>query len=590
MEKTNEKIRKEKLKRYSQEYTFFKQKESERYVKTLEIIKKRSSSKPEYKFSNLYNILKDKQFLFNCYQKLQKNTGALTKGTDQTTVEGMSNQKMENILTKIKDNTYKFSPARRILIPKPGKNTMRPLTIPNFDDRIIQEGIRIILNAIYEPEFSKLNSNYGFRENTGTKQAIDSIIENGRNKFFAIEGDIEKAYDTVDFKIMIEIIKKKICDNKFLKLIEQSFKAGYTLNDIEYNTTLGIPQGGIASPILFNIYMHEFDKYIENRLKQLADDINQNEKRGEARHSNRSKQYRILSKRYQTLRTKVSNYKLKLSKPIKTYNEKETTHLKNITKEKKKILQLYKKTKSTSNKKTTIKFHYIRYADDWIITSNANKTILEPIKNEIDTWLKQNLKLQLSQDKTKITDITKEYCHFLGFRFKNNQHESPNITYIRNNTKVRQRAAWGIFCDIDHERVSNRLIAKGFLEKNMKTRYSTKLMQLQTHEIVYRYRSIIDGIFNYYYPNITFKSSLNRYHFYLLYSCYKTIAARQKTSIREVIKKYTSQLKISYEEKYKDINENIITKQRYQYIPTYIQTMEDTKERTKNTKKQIQTS
>lgn len=573
--------RKEELKQLAQEYSSFKEEKSKRYLKTLEILKERSKQNPEYKFTNLYNIIKDEFFLFYNYQKLQKKAGALTKGTDETTTEKISIQRIKDIIKKITDNNYKFSPFRRIMIPKLGKSTMRPLTISNFDDRIIQEAIRTILNAIYEPEFQKLNCNYGFRENIGVRQAISNILLNGRNKFYAIEGDIEKAYDTVDYKTMIQILKKKIEENKFLKLIEQSFKVGYTLEDIEYNTTLGIPQGGIASPILFNIYMHEFDKFILNRLEEIRTEINTKENRSEIRHHNRSKNEKIYSKKDQNANIKILNFKIRKKKPIKEYDEKDKQILKNLLKEKKRISQIYRKTKSTSNKKTPIQFYYTRYADDWIIISNADEKILTPIKEEIKEWLEKNLKLNLSQEKTKITNITKEYFTFLGFRFKNNQNKAPNITHIRKKKKIKQRTTWGLFCDIDHERVTNRLKAKGFLDIKGKIRYSTRLMQLQTHEIVYRYKSMIDGIFNYYYPNITFKSSLSRYHYYLLYSCYKTIAARQKATIKDVIAKYTRELKITYQEKYKDRNQKITTKNKIQYIPTYLQTMKDTQERTK---------
>ncbi len=213
-------------------------------------------------FDNLMSLLENEYFLLNCYENLCRNKGALTRGTDKRTADEMSTQRIHELKEKRKNNTFHFSPARKVMIPKPGKTVLRPLTIPNFDDRIIQEGIRVILNSIYEPQFNKIKWSFGFREGIGTSQTIENILNTGRNMKYAIEGDIQKAYDTVEANKFIEILNRKIKDKKFLKFIKQAFYAGILFKDIYDNTSLGIPQGGIASPILFNIYMHKFDIYI----------------------------------------------------------------------------------------------------------------------------------------------------------------------------------------------------------------------------------------------------------------------------------------------------------------------------------------
>jgi len=157
--------------------------------------------------------------------------------------------------------------------------------------------------------------------------------------------------------------------------------------------------------------------------------------------------------------------------------------------------------------------------------------------------LRDNLKFNLSLEKTKITNIEKEYAHFLGFRFRNNQRRAINLTYIRNGKRVRQRMVRGIFCSIDHERVLSRLIYKGIIERKgkfIKPRHKILYIPLKEFEIVDRFKSLIFGLFQYYYKHITFKSSLARYHYYISLSAFKTIAARKKSTVRKIQYLYTS--------------------------------------------------
>ncbi len=200
----------EKRKGFSNELKTFESDNSTKYKRILENIYKISKKEPNYYFTNLKNILSNPYFLANCYENIRKNQGSLTKGTDDSTADRINAERISNLSNLIKNDLFKFKPSRRIEIPKPGKTTMRPLTIPNFDDRIVQEGIRLILNSIYEPTFEKNNCNFGFREHLGTNNAIDFILHNRRGTTYVIEGDIEKAYDTVNFNKLLQILNRKI--------------------------------------------------------------------------------------------------------------------------------------------------------------------------------------------------------------------------------------------------------------------------------------------------------------------------------------------------------------------------------------------
>jgi retron-type reverse transcriptase len=211
-------------KNYMLEKQEFQEDKSKDYVRILDGIYSKLDKNPDYYISNLMKLLYNENFLINCYENISRNQGSLTKGTDQTTADKINLNRITKLAETLKDGTFKFQPSRRILIPKPGKSAMRPLTTPNFDDRIVQEGIRVILNTIYEPEFEQINCNFGFRPNKSTSDSIEFIMTNGKNMNWAIEGDIEKAYDTVNIKKLITILEKKIKDKKFLKLIAAQSK------------------------------------------------------------------------------------------------------------------------------------------------------------------------------------------------------------------------------------------------------------------------------------------------------------------------------------------------------------------------------
>jgi retron-type reverse transcriptase len=225
---------------------------------------------------NLMSLVCSKDLIRVAFQQLSKNKGALTPGTSPDTADEFSEEKVEQLHKALKNNTFKWSPIRRIFIPKPGKAKKRPLGIPNFTDKIVQCIIKIILTSIYEPEFGYVNCNYGFRPNMGTMNPIRRIRFSANGMNYAIEADVLGAYDNVDHKILKAILRKRIKDEKFLTLIYDGLKCALMTNGVYYDSFLGTPQGGIASPILFNIYMNEFDKFILSYTNDIVEKHNQN--------------------------------------------------------------------------------------------------------------------------------------------------------------------------------------------------------------------------------------------------------------------------------------------------------------------------
>lgn len=132
------------------------------------------------KNDNLMKLLKDPYFLSNCYEKIKSNKGALTPGTDSLTVDEMTWDRFTRVAEEIRSGTFKFGRSRRIYVEKPGKPKPRPITIPNAMDKIVQEGVRVILNAIYEPTFRAKSLNFGFRPGVSCNDAIQKIKDSGK--------------------------------------------------------------------------------------------------------------------------------------------------------------------------------------------------------------------------------------------------------------------------------------------------------------------------------------------------------------------------------------------------------------------------
>ena len=226
----------------------------------LSILKQKSKQDESHRYDRIYRNLFNEDFFLRAYQKIHAKQGNMTPGTDGTTIDGFSRKQISQLIELLKWERYQPKPVRRTYIPK--KNgKMRPLGIPAFADKLVQEVVRQILEAIYEPIFS--DNSHGFRPNRSCHTALYQIKSTCRGTNWVIEGDITGCFDHIDHEILLKILLKKIDDGRFLELIWKFLKAGYLEFNQKYNSLSGTPQGGIISPILANIYLHEFDKFME---------------------------------------------------------------------------------------------------------------------------------------------------------------------------------------------------------------------------------------------------------------------------------------------------------------------------------------
>jgi RNA-directed DNA polymerase len=222
----------------------------------------------EYRFTNLYSLMHWDYWINCAAQAVLARPGSSTAGIDGTTRDKFKanyQEEIRKLVESLKDKTYEPQPVRRRYIPKsPGK--MRPLGIPVLRDRIVQEALRAILDPIYEADFRPCS--YGFRKGRRTMDAIAVIMSlTGPNQryYYVIEGDIKSYFDTVHHRKLLSILKKRIADKDIIDLIWKFLKAGVMEDGLFARTKTGVPQGGVISPLLANVYLNEFDKWTEKK-------------------------------------------------------------------------------------------------------------------------------------------------------------------------------------------------------------------------------------------------------------------------------------------------------------------------------------
>lgn len=488
----------------------------------------------------IYHLLTRPFTFVNAQINMRANSGFLTKGVDDT--ESINDHFGQHIALSIAEEfrkgTYKPSPVRRVWIEKPGrKNAFRPIDTPTQKDRIVQEAIRGILEAIYEPEFATwdidsrgFSSNYGFRPGRGCWDAIENIKSKSQGTTWAIEGDFKGAYNSIDHKILLSLLSQRIKDKKFINVIKDFLKCGIMDSGTYEDLLVGVPQGGIVSPLLFNIYMHEFDQWI---YKSYIRTVNKSKKK-------------VFNPKYTYFRRELTNTINLIRNPSTPKQQK-----RQLKKHIKLILQS-RKSVPTYIPESIPKFsHYVRYADDWILFVAGPKSEAIQIKSEIEKYSRDVMKMTLSVEKTLITKYT-EGINFLGFRIIQWNYNQTKTTYITKRTKRGKRrihaktASRQIRVGIDVDRIDSRLILRCYATKKQgKTfpRSHNVLFKLHPYEIVLHYRQVFMGLVNYY-NNVDTKRKLYHLEYILRYSCAMTLANREKSSIRAIFIKYTPKLSI----------------------------------------------
>ena len=486
------------------------------------------SKDSSYKFERLYRLLFNEELFYVAYQKIASNGGSTTKGSDGRSIDEMSLARIETLIASLKDESYQPHPSRRVHIPK--KNgKMRPLGIPAFEDKLVQEVVRMILEAIYEGHFE--TTSHGFRPKRSCHTALLHIQKTFSGAKWFIEGDIKGFFDNIDHDVLVGILRERISDDRFIRLIRKFLKAGYVEDWTFHNTYSGMPQGGIVSPILANIYLDKLDKYVKEYIRHF----DMGTKRRPGKESND-----LANERKRTVR--------KLKK-VKDGTEKAAlvARLKAIEQER----AAFPSGDEMDGSYRRLK--YIRYADDFILGVIGSKEDALRIKEDIKSFLSESLALELSEEKTLITHTGKS-AKFLGYE----------ITVTRNNHQRRDvqgrlRRTYGkrVRLNVSMATLRDKLLEYGAMEiklRNGKEIWKPKcrsgLIFNDDLEILDRYNRETVGFCNYYLiaNNCVV---LHNFRYIMEYSMYKTFAGKYRSTVRKINKKYrlNKLFTVKYEQK-----------------------------------------
>jgi group II intron reverse transcriptase/maturase len=476
----------------------------------LEKIRQNSTCNRDEVFTRLYRYLLRPDLYYIAYKKLYSNNGAGTKGVDGDTADGFSEEKILNIIKSLTDESYSPKPARRTYIRK-ANGKLRPLGIPTFTDKLVQEVLRMILEAVYEPIF--LDCSHGFRPNRSCHTALKEVKKRLDGVRWFIEGDIKGCFDNIDHSTLVGIIGSKIKDARLIKLIYKFLKAGY-MEDWRYNVTYsGTPQGNVASPLFANIYLHELDKFMVQMSKNFDRPVQQR-----------------YTDEYTAIRSKLMSIRHSLKK---AQGKKRADLIKLIKPIRQKMLQ------TPSKSQTDKKIRYIRYADDFIIGVNGSKEDCQQIKQQLSEFISRNLKMELSEEKTLITH-SNTYARFLGYdirvRRDNGTIKRGNAEHCTKRT-LNNKAE---LCVPFGDKIMKFLFENKIVEQvngQIKPIHRKSLLRTTELEVVSTYNAELRGICNYYNMASNFYG-LHYFAYLMEYSCMKTLAAKHKCTIAKVKGKY----------------------------------------------------
>ena len=451
---------------------------------------------------DIYRQLYNPDLYLRAYARLYSNKGAMTKGTTSETVDGMSLKKIESIIDDIRHERYRWTAVRRVYIPK--KNgKMRPLGMPTWSDKLLQEVIRLILEAYYESQMS--DHSHGFRPRRGCHTALSEVKRVWTGTKWFVEGDIKGCFDNIDHEIMMSILKERLHDNRFLRLIEGLLKSGYLEEWHYHRTRSGTPQGGVISPILANIYMDRLDKYVENVLFPAYN----------------CKEKRRVNPDYKRILDKASKLRKKGRK-------KEAAALR------KQQLQLPYYEPNDSEYR---RLRYVRYADDFLLGFAGPMAEAEDIKEQLTQFLHDHLKLELSQEKTVITHAQTSVARFLGYEIAT-QFANDKLDPMRKERSVNERIALRVPADV---------VKKNCAEYQAQGK-PTHRMELTTesdYAIVEKYQWKYRGLMQYYALAMNI-AHLQTLHWVMHHSLLKTLASKHQSTVNQMVKKYQNDMETPY--------------------------------------------
>lgn len=448
---------------------------------------------------NLTTIMSNKSFLIGCWARIKSKPGNMTPSLDSDTLDGLNESWFDQVSNQFRNGLFKFKPSRRTYISKPN-GKLRPFTMPSPKDKIVQEGMRFLLEIIFDREF--LNCSHGFRPQKGCHTCLKDIRYKFSKCNWFIKGDVTQQFPSINHNLLIQLIRRKIKDEPFIDLIYKYLRVGYGEdNSTVVPMNVGLIQGGLLSPLFSNIVMHEFDKWMtEITLPKYN--------KGEVKSKRKNPEY--LKRRYKNLSTHGIR-----STPAKDSNYS--------------------------------RMYYVRYADDFLIGVNGSKEICQKVKLEMKDFLR-TLNLELNLEKTHITHAVSSKAKFLGYEIgctppskMPRGYNSKGILTVKTTNAI-------LLAPI--RKIVEKLVARGFAKKGGVPTRNGRYINFELPDIVKHYLAIERGIINYYSLANNYGRLTARVHYILKYSCALTICSKMKLkSLRRTFSKYGRNLNVVEGEK-----------------------------------------
>jgi group II intron reverse transcriptase/maturase len=416
----------------------------------------------------------------------------MTPGATEETVDGMSLEKIGAVIETVRAERYRWAPARRTYIPK-RNGKRRPLGLPTWSDKLLAEVVRMLLNAYYDVQFS--DHSHGFRPGRGCHTALREITDTWQGVSWFVEGDIAQCFDKLDHQVMVETLGLKIHDGRFLRLVGNMLTAGY-LEDWRWNATLsGAPQGGVASPTLSNVYLDRLDQFVETRLMPQYN-------RGRLRKTN--PEYK-----------RVENALLRARKRGDRRSVRELSRVRRTL------------PSQDPNDPGYRRLRYVRYADDVLLGFSGPKSEAMEIKRALGEFLRVELKLELSEEKTLVTHARTGKARFLGYDIVV-QHGNDRVTRGR-------RSVNGVVgLRVPEEAITRRC---ALYMRRGEPAHRPQMLNDQDYTIISRYQAEYRGVVQYYLPapNVY---RLGRLRWVMETSLLKTLAAKHRSTVSATARKY----------------------------------------------------
>lgn len=451
---------------------------------------------------DVYRQLFNRDLYLLAYGKIARNAGALTPGATAETVDGMSLAKIDAIIDAVRHERYRWTPVRRTYIEKKGSTKKRPLGILTWSDKLLQEVLRLLLEAYYEPQFRP--TSHGFRPGRGCHTALGEIYHRWVGTKWFIEGDISGCFDSLAHDVLVAILREKIHDNRVLRLIAGLLTAGY-LEEWRYHATLsGSPQGSGLSPLLANIYLDRLDTFVETTLLPAYN-------RGKRRRANPAW-------------VRVRNRRLRLER------QGQVDQARALRRQMQRVPSL------DPTDPAYRRLRYLRYADDWLLGFSGPRYEAEEIKRRIGAFLRDELKLELSEPKTLITHARTEAARFLGY----------DIVVLHNDQKHDRRGHRSINGQIGLRVPADVVKAKcARYRHHGQPTHRTELLHDTPYSIVAQYQQEYRGVVAYYQVAYNLHQ-LNRLRWTMERSLTQTLACKLRISVRSVYRRYQAQVQTDH--------------------------------------------